>query len=123
MYLLDFFSTTFSNLIEEPVLIVGLIVILLLFFVLPLRKILLNYKETLSKSNFLIAMSICLGMILVIAAIMIKIIYYPQGQYYNHGGPGGLVYLIVTTIVSLVAGLSVMSFYLKSNGRQKSVRE
>lgn len=68
-------------------------------------------------------MSICLGMILVIAAIMIKIIYYPQGQYYNHGGPGGLVYLIVTTIVSLVAGLSVMSFYLKSNGRQKSVRE
>ena len=123
MYLLDFFSTTFSNLIEEPVLIVGLIVILLLFFVLPLRKILLNYKETLSKSHFLIAMSICLGMILVIAAIMIKIIYYPQGQYYNHGGPGGLVYLIVTTIVSLVAGLSVMSFYLKSNGRQKSVRE
>ena len=123
MYLLDFFSTTFSNLIEEPVLIVGLIVILLLFFVLPFRKILLNYKETLSKSHFLIAMSICLGMILVIAAIMIKIIYYPQGQYYNHGGPGGLVYLIVTTIVSLVAGLSVMSFYLKSNGRQKSVRE
>ena len=123
MYLLAFFSTTFSNLIEEPVLIVGLIVILLLFFVLPLRKILLNYKETLSKSHFLIAMSICLGMILVIAAIMIKIIYYPQGQYYNHGGPGGLVYLIVTTIVSLVAGLSVMSFYLKSNGRQKSVRE
>lgn len=123
MYLLDFFSTIFSDLIDEPVLIVVLIVILLLFFVLPFRKILLNYKETLSKSHFLIAMSICLGMILIISAVMIRIIYYPQGQYYNHGGPGGLVYLIVTTIVSLVAGLSAMSLYLKSSIRQKTVTQ
>ncbi|GAA4071452.1 hypothetical protein [Amphibacillus indicireducens] len=123
MYLLDFFSTIFSDLIEEPVLIIGLIAILLLFFVLPLSKLLLSYQETLSRSNLLIGISVCLVVILVISAVMIRIIYYPQGQYYNHGGPKGMVYLIVTTIVSLVAGLSAMSLYLKSSIRQKTVTQ
>ncbi|HHU19460.1 MAG TPA: hypothetical protein GXZ58_04330 [Bacilli bacterium] len=123
MYLLDFFSTIFTDLIEEPVLIIGLIAILLLFFVLPLSKLLLSYQETLSRSNLLIGISVCLVVILVISAVMIRIIYYPQGQYYNHGGPGGLVYLIVTTIVSFVAGLSAMSLYLKSSVRQKTVTQ
>lgn len=121
MYLLDFFSTIFSDLIEEPVLIVGVITVVSLFFVLPLKKIWLNYKETLSISQYLFAICICLAVILVISAVTIKIIYYPQGQYYNHGGPVGLFYLGIITVVSLIAGLGATSYYLKSSSRPKSV--
>ena len=39
MYLLDFFSTTFSDLIEEPVLIVGLIVIFCSVFLINIAQL------------------------------------------------------------------------------------
>lgn len=113
----------FFEIFQSAELIIGFSVILLLFLVLPLLFIIKRYKEVLSTSSLSIGVIICFLTIFIVAWIMTRIVFFPQGQYYNLGAPGGLLFMVVTVIVSLIIGLLTMWFFYKFNVQHKSTGE